>query len=168
MNAWNRDDRPWNPAVPDRAFAARNPHARQCDAPSRQTGKRCQLPAIPGGTVCGRFHGGQLPNVRKAAQLRLIQLVDPAIATLAREMVGADKSADRQRAANSILDRAGIPRAPAAPDADVARAALIERLLEMRDSAMEEERRGTRLSTPGWEERVKLEGEGSAAVSPDL
>ncbi|QGF22438.1 hypothetical protein [Raineyella fluvialis] len=134
MNASNRRDRPWDADIPDPAFAARYPHARQCDAPSRQTGQRCRLPAIPGGTVCARFHGGQLPNVRKAAQLRLLQLIDPAITVLAREMATAERSADRQRAANSILDRAGIPRAPSAPDAEVARAALVERLLAMRAS----------------------------------
>lgn len=81
----------------------------QCGATSKQSGKRCQRPAIPGGTVC-KLHGGGAPQVIRKARLRLQELVDPAIATLAREMATADKSNDRQRAANSILDRAGVVR----------------------------------------------------------
>lgn len=102
----------------------------QCTAKSRQTGERCKNYAIRGGTVC-RFHGGATPSVKRKAALRLAALVDPAIATLGREMVKADKSSDRQRAANSILDRAGITRGQSA-ELDVARALLLERLLEAR------------------------------------
>lgn len=40
---------------------------------------------------------------------------------------------------NSILDRAGVGRTLAAPDAEVARRALIERLLAMRATQVEEE-----------------------------
>lgn len=126
----------WNPDQPDPAFTARYPNSRQCSAHSKQTGNRCQQPAIPGATIC-RYHGAG-PQVRRAAQLRLVQLIDPAIAVLAREMATAEKSADRQRAANSILDRAGVPRAPAAPDAEFARSALVERLLAMRAARIEE------------------------------
>src|SRR3546814_4524700 len=82
---------------------------RQCTAKSTTTGERCTKAPIRGGTVCAT-HGGSAPQVRKKAALRLLELVDPAIAVLAREMVNADKSADRQRAANSVLDRAGVPR----------------------------------------------------------
>lgn len=105
----------------------------QCTATSRQTGQRCRQTAIPGGTVC-RYHGGSAPNVKRKAALRLAQLVDPAIATLGREMVKAEKSSDRQRAANSILDRAGITRGQSA-ELDVARALLLERLLEARSGS---------------------------------
>ena len=86
-----------------------NRPATQCKAARRMDGYRCQNPAIPGGTVC-RFHGGNSPGTRNAARLRLLDTVDAAIATLAREMVQAEKSADRQRAANSLLDRAGVSR----------------------------------------------------------
>lgn len=102
----------------------------RCTAKSRQSGERCKNYAIAGGTVC-RFHGGATPSVKRKAALRLASLVDPAIGTLAREMVTADKSSDRQRAANSILDRAGITRGQSA-ELDVARALLLERLLEAR------------------------------------
>lgn len=103
---------------------------RQCSATSRRSGERCKNAPIPGGTVC-KFHGGGAPAVKQKAALRLAQLVDPAIATLGREMVKAEKSSDRQRAANSILDRAGITRGQSA-ELDVARALLLERLLEAR------------------------------------
>jgi hypothetical protein len=65
--------------------------------------------------------------VKRSAQLRLLELIDPAIARLAHEMDKAARSADRQRAANSILDRAGVVRSTT-PDADLARALLIDRL----------------------------------------
>lgn len=106
---------------------------RRCSATSRQTGEQCKLPPISGGTVC-RFHGGSAPQTKQKAALRLASLVDPAIGTLAREMVKAEKSSDRQRAANSILDRAGITRGQSA-ELDVARALLYDRLLEIRSAA---------------------------------
>lgn len=107
-----------------------------CRATSKATGKPCGRTAEPGATVC-RYHGGAAPQVKRKAALRLLELVDPAIATLAREMANADRSSDRQRAANSILDRAGVPRRVDVTDADAARALLIERLLALRDPAGE-------------------------------
>lgn len=104
--------------------------AHRCTAWSRTAGEQCRQPAIPGGTVC-RFHGGASPDVKRKAALRLASLVDPAIATLGREMVKAERSADRQRAANSILDRAGISRA-ASSEVEVARSLLLERLAALR------------------------------------
>lgn len=111
---------------------ARNPMEarRRCTARARSTGERCGNRPIPGGMVC-RFHGGGAPAVKQKAALRLAQLVDPAIGTLARVMVKAEKDADKLRAANSILDRAGISRGQNA-DAEVARALLLERLMELR------------------------------------
>lgn len=64
---------------------------------------------MSGQKVC-RLHGGSTKNARNAARLRIMELVDPAITTLAKEMVNASESADKQRAANSILDRAGLSR----------------------------------------------------------
>lgn len=103
-----------------------------CRATSKATGKPCGRTAEPGATVC-RYHGGAAPQVKRKAALRLLELVDPAIATLAREMVNADKSSDRQRAANSILDRAGVPRVTTTPDGEAARDLLVERLRQIRE-----------------------------------
>lgn len=106
---------------------------RQCTAKNR-AGERCKQAPIKGGTVC-RNHGGSAPQVRRKATLRLLELVDPAIGTLAREMVQADKSADRQRAANSILDRAGMPRTATVIDGESAKALLVERINALRGEA---------------------------------
>lgn len=107
--------------------------ARPCGA-KRSNGEPCKKPAIKGGTVC-QTHGGSAPQVRKKAALRLLELVDPAIAVLAREMVNADKSADRQRAANSVLDRAGVPRTATVIDGESAKALLVERINALRGEA---------------------------------
>lgn len=104
---------------------------RVCTAHTR-AGKPCGRWALHGTNVC-QFHGGSAPQVRRKAALRLLSLIDPAIATLAREMASADRSSDRQRAANSILDRAGVPRQVDVTDSDAARALLVERLLALRD-----------------------------------
>jgi len=106
---------------------------RLCSA-KRTNGQPCGRPPIKGGTVCAT-HGGSAPQVRRKAALRLLELVDPAISTLAREMVQADKSADRQRAANSLLDRAGVPRTATVIDGESAKALLVERINALRDEA---------------------------------
>ena len=103
-----------------------------CTAHSRQTGLQCGNRPIPGGTVC-RFHGGGAPQVRRAAELRLAELVAPAIATLAREMATADASADRIRAARDILDRAGVVRRTDGLSIEEAKAILTARLIAARD-----------------------------------
>lgn len=100
--------------------------AVRCRAHNK-AGRQCGSPAIKGGSVC-RLHGAAAPQVKRKAALRLLELVDPAIATLAREMATADRSSDRQAAANSILDRAGYGRVTKIDGAD-ARAMLVERLL---------------------------------------
>lgn len=56
-----------------------------CHAKSSRTGKPCKREAIKGGAVC-RSHGGGAPQVKAAAKLRLLALVDPALAVLARSM----------------------------------------------------------------------------------
>lgn len=75
----------------------------------RKDGQLCKAPVVTGMKVC-KMHGGSTQAAKRGAALRLAELVNPAIATLAREMTNADKSADKQRAANSILDRAGHGR----------------------------------------------------------
>lgn len=84
--------------------------ARRCTA-HRTDGERCNAPALNGTNVC-RVHGGKAPQVQRAARLKLLDLIDPAIATLAREMTNQQaRAADRIKAAEAILDRAGHPRA---------------------------------------------------------
>jgi len=81
----------------------------QCTAKSKSTGWRCKAQAISGATVC-RVHGGSAPQVRAAARMRLLELVDPALATLARgvrERKGIP-TAQEIAAARDILDRAGL------------------------------------------------------------
>ena len=104
--------------------------AHRCTATSKTTGERCRQAAIPGGRVC-RYHGGGAPQVQRSARGRLAELVLPSIETLNQERAHAKRSADRQRAANSILDRAGITRGHSA-EVDAARALLLERILTIR------------------------------------
>lgn len=119
-----------NPSSEVHPMPAVNP--RQCTARAR-SGARCRQQAVRGTTVC-RMHGGTAPQVQRKARLRLLELIDPAITTLAREMTTAKASVDRQRAANSILDRAGFGRQNTA-ETEVARALLIDRLLQLRGEA---------------------------------
>lgn len=80
-----------------------------------------------------KMHGGMSPTSKQAAKIRLSMLVQPAIATLGREMVKAEKSSDRQRAANSILDRSGYGRVTRVEGSlEDARAMLLERIRELR------------------------------------
>src|SRR3546814_19061831 len=107
---------------------------RQCTAKSTTTGERCTKAPIRGGTVCAT-HGGSAPPVPKKAALRLLELVDPAIAVLAREMVNADQSADPPRAANSVLDPAGVPRKATVSDGQTAPTLLPARTNALRGDA---------------------------------
>lgn len=43
----------------------------RCHAMSKRTGQQCKRPAIPGGKVC-RYHGGGAPQVKAAAERRLL------------------------------------------------------------------------------------------------
>ena len=54
----------------------------RCTAKAKSTGDRCKLNAIPGGTVCSRYHGGKAPQTLRAAELRLAEARDDALATL--------------------------------------------------------------------------------------
>lgn len=105
--------------------------------PVKRNDRRCRKACIPGGTVCNT-HGGAAPQVKKRAALRLMSLIDPAISVLAREMVQADKSSDRQRAANSLLDRAGVGRAAGDMDANAAKAMLMERYHNLQETLARE------------------------------
>lgn len=127
----NEDYQAGQPEPEEAPKPAGSRFASQCKATSKTTGNRCGAPSIPGGAVC-RHHGGAAPQVKRKAALRLLELIDPAITTLAREMMTADKSADRQRAANSLLDRAGVPRSTTSPDSEAAKDLLVERLKQIR------------------------------------
>jgi len=79
----------------------------RCTAKSKTTGKQCKHPPIKGGTVCVA-HGGSIPAVKAAAQRRMIQLIDPALAVLYRAMTECEEWPSRIRAALGVLDRAGM------------------------------------------------------------
>lgn len=51
----------------------------------KKSGAPCGKEAIAGGNVC-RFHGGAASQVKAAAKLRLLALVNPALAVLARSL----------------------------------------------------------------------------------
>ena len=94
------DDVTWDPEL----------GRRRCTAKSQRAGRRCLKAPIQGGTVC-ETHGGGAPQVKRAAALRLLDLVDPALATLQGAMADHQASwSDRLRAAADVLDRAGYPR----------------------------------------------------------
>jgi phosphopentomutase len=77
----------------------------QCKGKSKQSGKQCLQPAIPGGAVC-RYHGGAAPQVIRRAQERLDALVDPAIGQL-RRLLNSKNDAVVLGAVKDILDRCG-------------------------------------------------------------
>ena len=88
--------------------------------------------------VC-RLHGGASPQAKKAARVRLADLVDPAITTLASVMVNKEaKDVDRLRAADSILDRAGVIRGQKIT-VDEARDILRQKVVEIKEQAMEDQ-----------------------------
>ena len=70
-------------------------------------------------------------QVKRKAALRLQELVDPALKVLAREMVSAEKSSDRLRAVENVLDRAGITRKQDQVDETTAQEMLIAKLQQM-------------------------------------
>lgn len=75
-----------------------------------------------------RDHAGSTPNGRAAARLRLSELVQPAMATLARALTDPNVPwSVKQRSADSLLDRAGYPRRIDV-DVDAQRDGLTERL----------------------------------------
>lgn len=73
----------------------------------RSDGSPCRAPVVRGARVC-YSHGGAAGHVREAARLRLERLVEPAIGTVREMMLRGDSHTVRLKAAESILDRAGI------------------------------------------------------------
>jgi hypothetical protein len=93
----------------------------------RTNGQPCNAPAIKGGSVC-RVHGGSAPQVKRSAKMRLLELVDPALATLGRAVSSTRTgipTAVEISAAKDILDRAGFKPVEKTMDVNVT---LIEAL----------------------------------------
>jgi len=83
------------------------PMERRCTAHAR-SGEQCKRRPIPGGTVCC-MHGGKTPVVQAKARQRLLEMVDPALAQLARLLADATvPDPVKLGAAKDILDRAGF------------------------------------------------------------
>lgn len=106
----------------------------------RRNGKPCRAPAVTGQTTC-RLHGGASPQAKRAARDRLADEADPSIARLVHERDHAPAAADRIRAANSLLDRAGLSRRQAIDVSSTtyvsigdARRELVQKLLELRSA----------------------------------
>lgn len=59
-----------------------------------------------GGTVCD-VHGGRAPQVKRSAQERLAEMVDPLLTELFRIAQSGDSDAVRLAAIKDALDRAG-------------------------------------------------------------
>jgi hypothetical protein len=84
----------------------------RCKAHSSRTGAPCQAWAVRGASVCVK-HGGAAPQVKRKAEERIRELVNPALAAIARligeteDHVGAESEAVKLAAARDILDRAG-------------------------------------------------------------
>lgn len=80
----------------------------KCTAHSR-TGKQCGRLAINGATVC-HMHGGGAPQVKAAAQARIMALVDPSLGVMYRELKRKTKHPNgvAVQVARDILDRAGF------------------------------------------------------------
>lgn len=77
-------------------------------ADGRRSYRPCKQRAMKGQRVCV-VHGGMAPNAQAAAKMRLLAATEPLVAALVR--IGLDERltpADRTRAINSALDRAGF------------------------------------------------------------
>lgn len=90
---------------------------RRCTAKNRK-GERCNKAPIRGGYVCA-MHGGNIPQVRAAAQRRMFALQEPAIDGIARFLenrpacdkcgrIDADRDPTVLKACQIILDRTGF------------------------------------------------------------
>lgn len=87
--------------------------SRRCSARAKATGARCRRAPIAGGPVC-RVHGGAAPQVKRAAEDRLRELIDPALAAMGRALRSHDIRA-AVVAARDILTRCGYADVSPAP-----------------------------------------------------
>lgn len=91
----------------------------------RQDGHPCKAQSIRGGTVC-RVHGGAAPQVRQAANLRLLQALDPAAGELVRIALNGKTERDRITAIKELFERAGFGEPKRLEIAQVPDQALID------------------------------------------
>mgnify|MGYP000882919237 CR=1 FL=1 len=101
---------PWTP--PGKRLEAGSDRfpERRCIAHSKNSGAKvqCKNPPMRGSMVC-RHHGGATPVARQAAKARLLAMCEPAFKVLQDCMEDPNAEwADKIRAANSVLDRAGF------------------------------------------------------------
>lgn len=84
-----------------------------------------------GSAVC-RMHGGAAPQVREAARQRLLELVAPALATLARGVKNRKgvPFPTEIAAAREILNRAGIPDPTVAVDGGASITLVVRSVLQ--------------------------------------
>lgn len=85
-------------------MAPAHPMGGKCSAHSKQTGKPCRQPAIPGGTVC-YYHGGAAPQVEFKAQERLKALQPKAITRLDELLDRTEFPTVQMAAIRDVLDR---------------------------------------------------------------
>ena len=78
----------------------------QCKAHVKSTKKRCKKDAIKGGAVCHK-HGGSAPQVRNAANMRILEMVNPALAQL-KKLLTSKHAPTSLGAIKDVLDRAGL------------------------------------------------------------
>lgn len=85
----------------------------QCSAHNK-AGNQCRQNAITGGNVC-KTHGGSAPQVKLAAKLRILALVDPALEVAIRAFERDSRKGEEDPRiakiaadlARDMLDRAG-------------------------------------------------------------
>jgi hypothetical protein len=84
---------------------------RRCSGHTRHgpnAGKPCGANPPRGSRLCIK-HGGNRPEIRKAAKQRLLELVDPALAALHKVLTNPEaEDSTKVRAAVAILDRTGF------------------------------------------------------------
>lgn len=107
----------------------------RCRAKSTRSGERCRRAATPGTWVCAT-HGSSSPAVRQKAQLRLLELVNPATAKLARILASTNDDRVALKAVEMIYDRTGL-HAKVEVDDSASRQMLVERLIKLRDQKAE-------------------------------
>lgn len=80
----------------------------QCSATSKQTGNRCRRFTGHAGLAVCRFHGGNRPVVRAAADRRLAALGQPALVALRDILENSSDNVARLRAAKYVIRQIGI------------------------------------------------------------
>lgn len=103
----------------------------RCRATSSQSGQRCRRAATPGTWVCAT-HGASSPAVRQKAQMRLLELVQPATAKLARVLATTTDDRVALKAVEMIYDRTGLHAKVEVDDA-ASRQLLVDRLIRLRE-----------------------------------